>query len=59
VIRRAAAGGGKVFVLSPEDEFTPSTRLWDPLFAEELGYERANTRILPGFIPLALHVYEP
>jgi hypothetical protein len=58
VIRRATAGGGKVFVLYPEDEFTPSARLWDPLLEAGPGYERTSTRILPGFIPLAVHVYE-
>jgi hypothetical protein len=60
VLRRAAAAGGRVFVVYPEDEFTPSTELWDPLVETVPGgYRRVRTRILPGFIPLAVHVYAP
>jgi hypothetical protein len=57
VIRRAAAGGGRVFVVLPESETISSAAFWDPLLPG--GYKRVRTRILPGFIPLAVHVYEP
>jgi hypothetical protein len=60
VVRRAAAGGGRVFLVYPESADTPSAELWDPLFeAVPGGYRRVRTRVTAGFIPLAVHEYAP
>jgi hypothetical protein len=57
VVRRAAASGGRVFVVYPEGELAAD---WAPLFAELPGdYRRVSARLLPGFIPLAVQVYAP
>jgi hypothetical protein len=57
VVRRAAASGGRVFVIYPESPFTAD---WAPLFAQLPGdYRRVSARVLPGFIPLAVHVFAP
>ncbi len=49
-----------MFVVHPEGKPGGSAQIWDPLFAEAPGdYRRASTRVLPGFVPLALLVYAP
>jgi hypothetical protein len=57
VARRAADRGGRLFVVVPESESFASAVFWDPTVPA--GYERVRTRILPGFIPLAVHTYAP
>jgi hypothetical protein len=57
VARRAADRGGRIFIVVPESETFSSTVFWDPTVPA--GYRRVRTRILAGFIPLAVHVYEP
>jgi 4-amino-4-deoxy-L-arabinose transferase-like glycosyltransferase len=60
VLRRAAADGGRVFVVSPEQRPNTSASVWDPLVAELPGsYRRVRARVLRGFIPLAVLTYEP
>jgi hypothetical protein len=57
VVRRAAASGGRVFVVYPDG---PLAADWNALFAELAGgYRRESTRVLPGFVPLAVQVYAP
>ena len=57
VVRRAAAQGGKVFVVFPQG---PLAGVWDGLFAElPGGFRRESSRTLPGFIPLGVQVYAP
>ena len=59
VVRRAAARGRRVFVVVPEPESAPSAATWDRLFAGlPDGPRRVRTRVLPGFIPLAVHTYQ-
>jgi hypothetical protein len=58
VVRRATDGGGRVFLVVPGQ--VASAAPWDPLLAAAPGgYRRARTHVTRGFIPLAVHVYEP
>jgi hypothetical protein len=59
VVRGAADSGRPVFVVSTDSANTGIEAFWDPLFAATpRGYRRAAKHTFPGFIPLAVLLYD-
>jgi hypothetical protein len=57
VVRRAAAPGGRVFVVYPQSPL--AVDFVQPFSALPAPYHLESARVLPGFIPLVVQVYAP